>query len=456
VRGLLSFTIFATLTVYLLTCRWSKISHVILNRLPLPATLLLSTVTIIALACGDDSNGGSGVAFGLHSELVTEAERVSEIVVAPDGRILFAEQLNGNIRIVQADGTVQEQPFATLEVADHLGLDWGLTGLALDPDFESNHFVYAYFTSPDDRSEPPNGPTGHPAIVRFTDEDGIGADETVITVDFPVTPTEHPGFNGNGKIHFGPDGYLYASVGDYDDYANPDDPVRDLSTPIGKLLRVDPTDGSAPGDNPFTDDPDADARVFAYGFREPFDFAFHPDTGAIYGSDNTTVSCEEINIIEAGSGYGWPDGEFPYSECDVGDQGRLIYNPARDGLQPGDFLSFVEISGLAFTSASRYPTLGDSLVVCESWRSDVAEDGTPSRGVLRRLVLGGAESDSVTSSDEITRDCRGTVSVAPDGTIYYATDTEIRKLEVGGGDGGAAGEDESAPTQQVPPQPTNQ
>lgn len=439
--------------MYLLTIRWSKISPVIWNRLPLGALVLLPALLIAAAGCGGSSGGGNKVAFGLHSEQVATGERVSEIAFAPDGRVFFTEQITGNIRIVQADGTPQEQPFATLDVADHLKLDWGLTGLALDPDFDSNHYVYVYFTKPDDRSEPPTGPTGHPTIMRFTDENGVGAEPTVVTEDFPVTPMDHPGFNGNGKLHFGPDGFLYASVGDYDNFASPANEIQDLGLPIGKLLRIDPTDGSAPNDNPFVGQADADPRVYAYGFREPFDFTFHPETDAIYGSDNTTVSCEEINIIEAGANYGWPAGVFPYSDCNVGDQGRLIYSPARDGMQPADYLSFVEISGLAFTPATRYPTLGDSLIVCESWRSEVAEDGTPSRGVLRRLVLGGAEFDMVTSSDEIVRDCRGTVSTAPDGTIYYATDTEIRKLEVGEGDGGDDGGDDSGdsgPTQQVP------
>lgn len=430
----------------------------------LPAALLLAALIAAAAACGgddDDGSGGPSVAFGLHSEALTTADRASEIAFAPDGRVFFTEQITGNIRIIQADGTAQEQPFATLDVANHLALDWGLTGLALDPDFDSNHYVYAFYTKPDERSEPPDGPTGHPAIVRFTDENGVGADETVITEDFPVTPVDHPGFNGNGKIHFGPDGFLYASIGDYDNYASEDPEVQDLGQPIGKLIRIDPSDGSAAPDNPFDDDSNADTRVYAYGFREPFDFAFHPETGAIYGGDNTTVSCEEINIIEAGANYGWPTGDFPYDNCSVGEQGRVIYNLARDGMQPSEFLSFVEISGLAFTSATRYPTLGDSLIVCESWRSDNAEDGTPSRGVLRRLVLGGTDFDTVTSANEITRDCRGSVAASPDGTIYFATDSELKRLEVGEGDGGGNGGggngdddggDDSGPTQAIPQQ----
>lgn len=436
------------------------------NPIPLIVILVTGALLLLLSACGGDSDGGDGVAFGLRSELVTPAERVSEIVFAPDGRIFFAEQFTGNIRIIQADGTLQEAPFAALDVADYINLDWGLTGLALDPGFEMNGYVYAFYSKPDIRTDPPTGPTAHPAVVRFTDSNGIGTDETIVTEDFPETPVDHPGYNANGKMHFGPDGMLYLSVGDYDDHENPSNPPQDLSTPIGKLLRINPADGSAPADNPFVNDPAADPRVFAYGFRDPFAFAFHPETGVIYGADNTTVSCEELNIIEPGGNYGWVWGEFSYSDCTIADQGRVIHYFTRDGLQQGDFLSLVEVSAMDFSTASRYPELGAALVACESWRSQTDEDGNVRDGTLRRLVLGGAALDAVTSSDQVLKGCRGTVSVGPDGTIYYANDTEIRRLEIGEGDGGggddggaddggdATGDGDGAPTQPVPPAAT--
>lgn len=425
-----------------------------------PRTLLPLTASVVALlaACGGDSDsGGNDVAFGLRADVVASGERVSEIVFAPDGRTFFAEQYTGNIRVIGADGTLQEEPFATLDVADYINLDWGLTGLALDPDFESNGYVYAYYSKPDIRADPPTGPTAHPAIVRFTDEDGTGTDETVITEDFPETLVDHPGYNANGEMRFGPDGMLYVSIGDYDDPNNPSNPPQDLSTPIGTLLRIDPSDGSAPADNPFADDPEADPRVLAYGFRDPISFAFHPETGVIYANDNTAYTCEELNIIEPGGNYGWVWGDFPYADCDAADQGRVIHHFAADGKQPGDFISLVEISGIAFASADRYPELGDALLACESWRSQKGENDMTLAGTLRRVVLSGAELDSVTSADQILKGCRGSVSTAPDGTVYYATDSDIRKLEIGeGGDGGGGddgdddGGDDDAPTQPVP------
>lgn len=432
----------------------------------------LSSAILIGLlsACGGD--GEDELPFGLQSEVVTTGDHVSDMVFAPDGRMFFAEQYTGAIRVISADGQIQPEPFAQVTVANWLNLDWGLTGLALHPDFEDNHYLYAFYTSVAGAAGAPAGAPGHvsaippvtdstggpaqitpgplppggatltpspapggetatpapqeekpqgqPRLVRFTDANGRGEDETVLSDDFPLTSKKHPGYDGQGNIHFGPDGMLYLSVGDYDERA----PAQDLSTPVGKLLRIDPETGEAPPDNPLVDDPNADPRIYAYGFREPFDFTFSAD-GDLFGTDNTTVSCEELNLIRPGENYGWPDvGDFPYSDCSAGDQVDAIFHFAREGKEPNEFLAFVEVSGLAFVPASRYPSLGDSLFVCESQVSAV--ENVITKGVLRRLVLPGGHA--VTQSDIIVKDCKGDVETAPDGTLYYSNATEIRRL----------------------------
>ncbi len=436
----------------------------------------LAALAILALvACNDNDNASEALPFGLASEIVTPADHASDIVFAPDGRIFFTEQFTGDIRVVNADGTHQEQPFAHVDVANWLDLDWGLTGLAMDPGFQNNHYVYAFYTSPanvgltqpaptqettraPEQTMAPTGaaptvappsvqtapggqneantpsasatdsssasnPVGQPILVRFTEREGVGEEITVISDDFPPTLQAKAGYNANGNLHFGPDGMLYVSVGDYD--TGPQPTSLDLATPIGKLLRIDPQTGEAPPDNPYMNEPGADPRIFAIGFREPFDFAFHPSSQAIYGTDNTPYSCEELNVIRGGLDYGWPNvGEFPYSQCGIGDQVAPIYYFAREGKQPGDYLSLVEITGLTFTTGARYPTLGDSLIVCEGHRSLIDEE---SPGVLRRLVLG-ADGASVSVDDPISRDCKGDAESAPDGTVYYANNTEIRRL----------------------------
>jgi len=454
-----------------------------LARVLCPLALL---IPLALSACGGSDEETDELPFGLTTEVVTPADHVSEIVAAPDGRIFFAEQFTGNVRVIDADGVLQEAPFAELEVANWLDLDWGLTGLALDPDFENNHYVYVFYTKPlpvtpsaatptaatstpspaPATAQPTSGgppaiqtapggqsqqttapatpapavpaneanPIGQPVLIRFTERDGRGEELTVISDDFPATEQIHAGYNANGNIHFGADGMLYVSVGDYD-FAT--DPVAlDLTSPVGKLLRIDPRTGGAPADNPFVDEPGADRRIFAIGFREPFDFAFHPESEAIYGTDNTPYTCEELNIIRGGQNYGWPDvGEFPFAQCGAGDQVAPVYYFAREGKESGDFVSLVEITGLAFAPASRYPALGDSLFICEGHRSVVDDKESP--GVLRRLVLSG-DFTEVSADDVIVRDCKGDVKAGPDGTLYYANASEIRRL-LPGATSGASG-----------------
>jgi glucose/arabinose dehydrogenase len=260
-------------------------------------------------------------------------------------------------------------------------------------------------------------------LVRFTDRDNQGVDRTVIIGDMPETIPNHQGFKANGKIHFGPDGLLYVTIGDYDQAkttvgpsGNP--PALDLDSPVGKMLRVSKESGAAAPGNPFSDASGTDARIFAYGFSKPFDFAFSPQ-GAIYGVDNT-ASCEELNLVRSGGNYGWPEvGDFPFSDCTFGEQIKGIHFLAQKGKRPGDFLSGTGVSGLAFVSAAQYPALGDGLLVCEMLT-----------GILRRLVLSGPQLDQVSGDDVVVKDCKRSVAVSPDGTIYYSNDTEIRRLTI--------------------------
>ena len=391
----------------------SRLLFGILHSMRAKVGIITFGVAVISLMSVATACGGGGNPFGVKSELVTEADHPAAMAFAPDGRLFYAEQFTGSIRVVTAEGELREEPFAQVEVA--LYLEWGLTDLAVDPDFETNHYVYAFLTEPVD----PDTPIGRPVVLRFTERNNQGVDPEVIVDDLPETFPAAPGFNANGNIHFGPDGFLYVSLGDYDTPQL----VQDLSTPEGKILRVSKDDGSPPDDNPFADDPEADPRIFAYGFREPFDFAFHPETGQVYGSDNTPVSCEELNLIEAGANYGWPNvGEFPFEDCLAGDQVAAIHFFALEEMEPSDFLSAVLVSGLEFVSAGVYPLLGDSLLVCES-----------DSQLMRRLVLTGSNFDQVAADEEgadnvVVEDCMVDIATSPDGIVYYSNETEIRRL----------------------------
>lgn len=366
-----------------------------------PAGLICLSLLVVASSCGGEDNP-----FDVKSELVTDAKRPVALAFAPDGRLFYAEEHTGNIRIIDADGELLEEPFINIDVLVYL--EWALTGLALDPDFEANHYVYTFFTDPTNRE----GDIGRPVVMRFTDQNSRGVKPRVIVGDLPeVGPGHH--FNANGSIHFGLDGFLYMTLGDYDLGFS-----QDLSIPQGKILRVNKEDGTAAPTNPFVGQSDVDPRTFAYGFHEAFDFAIHPQTGRIYGSDNTPVTCEELNIIEAGANYEWPDvGNFPFSNCDAGTGTKGIHFFVQEGMEPEHFLSQVVVSGLEFVSGDIYPLLGDSLLACE-WKTKL----------MRRLVLSGPELDRVTADDVVVKDCDMDIAVSPEGIIYYSNERQILRL----------------------------
>jgi glucose/arabinose dehydrogenase len=216
----------------------------------------------------------------------------SAMALAPDGRI-FVTQQTGDLRVIR-DGNLLDTPFVHLDVDS--SDDRGLLGVAFDPDFTNNHFVYVYYTT---ASSP-----AHNRVSRFTaDGDVAVPDSEQVLLDLdPLVNSNHNG----GAIHFGPDGTLYIAVGDNDDLPN----SQDLHNLFGKILRIEP-DGSIPPDNPFVNTPDPQIRpeIWAWGLRNPYTFTFQPGTGRLFindvGSDGT-ISRERIFEGIAGANYGWP------------------------------------------------------------------------------------------------------------------------------------------------------
>ncbi|GBC81641.1 Aldose sugar dehydrogenase YliI [bacterium HR10] len=205
---------------------------------------------------------------------------------APDGRLFLTER-PGRIRVIR-DGELQSEPWAQIPVA-HEG-EGGLLGLALDPNFAENGFVYVYYTYRE-------GTRLWNRVARLTDREGRGEDLVVLLDRIPGS-TIHNG----GRIRFGPDGKLYITTGD----ANVPTSAQDLASLAGKILRLNP-DGSIPTDNPFPNSP-----VWSYGHRNPQGLAWHPVTGTLFstehGPSGLPPNCchDEVNVIEPGQNYGWP------------------------------------------------------------------------------------------------------------------------------------------------------
>jgi len=208
---------------------------------------------------------------------------------APDGR-LFVCQQGGQLRVIK-NGALLPTPFVTLNV-DFSG-ERGLLGVAFDPNFASNQFVYVYYTVP---TVP-----RHNRVSRFTANGDVavsGSELILLELDNLSGATNHNG----GAIHFGPDGKLYIAVGENANGLN----AQTLLNLLGKILRIN-SDGSIPADNPFFDIATGNNRaIWAVGLRNPFTFAFQPGTGRMFINDVGESAWEEINDGIAASNYGWP------------------------------------------------------------------------------------------------------------------------------------------------------
>ena len=342
------------------------------------------------------------------SAVVTEANFPVALAFAPDGRLFFTEFPTGNIRIY-ADG--QTSTFAQVDILS-VG-QCGLIGLALDPDFAENHYVYVSYVEPVDSRDD----VGHPVVMRLTEVDGQGEDATVLVGDMPNTnPAACVHVIEN--LHFGPDGYLYVAIGELE-YK---DPSQNLGSPLGKILRIDKMDGSGAPDNPFVNERGADPRVFAYGLRNPFDFVFHPESGRLYETENGPSNCDEINIIVAGENYGHPMSYSDAAEPPCVERAGVtpIYLPARPGARAEEWGSNVAPTGIHFVSGEVYPSLGDALLYCEH-----------NTGFMRRLILTGPSLDRVVDDRVVVEDCYLDITTDSEGTVYYSNQREIRRLVPG-------------------------
>lgn len=209
---------------------------------------------------------------------------------APDGRIFVAQQ-NGALRIIK-NNTLLATPFLTLTV--NSSGERGLIGIALDPNFSSNQFIYLYYTLS-------NGSRNR--ISRFTGNGDVvvpGSEVVLLDLDPLSTATNHNG----GAMHF-KNGLLYVAIGENANGAN----AQNLDTYHGKLLRINP-DGSVPAGNPYTTGSEQRRRVWAHGLRNPFTFDIQPATGRIFVNDVGQGTWEEINDATAGGlNFGWPGAE---------------------------------------------------------------------------------------------------------------------------------------------------
>jgi len=215
---------------------------------------------------------------------------------------LFVVEREGTIGIVK-DGERLARPFLAIQekTTGQQG-ERGLLSMAFDPKYQTNGFFYICYTAL----------SGDVVVARYqVSEDPDVADPNSERIILQVPHQEHDTHNG-GLILFGPDGYLYIGIGDGGGYGDPVGNAQNLSTLLGKLLRIDVHSAfpyAIPPDNPFVNRPDARPEIWAYGLRNPWRFSFDHLTGDLYIADVGQDKWEEVNFQPAsskgGENYGW-------------------------------------------------------------------------------------------------------------------------------------------------------
>ena len=276
-------------------------------RLALVA-ITVSLLVLLATACSDP---GVRLAPALAG---TTFDRPVEVGAYPDGRTFVAEQ-GGAIWLVEDDGATASLLDLGALVDDDLGE--GLLSVALDPAFEENGHLWAWYFAAD---EPPRA-----TLARFKVVEGQAGPGSALV----VLEALQPGYNQNGgTVRFGPDGMLYLSIGDGSASLDPFEQGQDTTTLLATVIRIDVSASTAanpyvvPADNPFAGRDDVLPEIFAYGFRNPFRMDIDPESGDVWLGDVGASSTEEVNRVLPGGNYGWSILEgarcLDAGDCDTG------------------------------------------------------------------------------------------------------------------------------------------
>lgn len=237
------------------------------------------------------------------------------------------------------------------------GNEEGLLGLALHPKFTENGQLFVYYTAAGD----------HRTVVsRFQHADG----KIDPASEFVIFEAEQPFQNHNGgSIEFGPDGYLYIGTGDGGLRNDPKINGQNLSSPLGKVLRIDIDSDSVdgrygiPADNPFVGLDGARPEIYAYGFRNPWRIAFDSESGRLWCGDVGQELWEEVNVVTKGGNYGWSrrEGSYPFgNKPQPGEPGEMI-SPVWEY----DHTTGKSITGGRVYHSSRIPSLQGKYVYAD-------------------------------------------------------------------------------------------
>ena len=353
--------------------------------------LCLAIISAIAIACSHPAPGrGAGEvetspqtqsSFTVET-VIPNLEVVWSIVWAPDGRMFFTER-PGRVRVFE-NGKLRPQPAFVVPDVEPRG-ESGLMSLALHPQFASNHLLYLSYAY--------NSNGQQVRVVRYRETPKGFVDRKVIIEKVPAAQ-----FHAGCRLRFGPDGKLYITTGDATDRQI----AQQLNSLGGKILRLN-DDGTVPSDNPFVGRANARPEIWAYGSRNAQGIDFQPGTNLLWETEHGPSGFDgpgggdEVNIIERGKNYGWP--EIHHRQTREGMESPVLeYTPA---CAPG--------SGMFYRGSQFSQFQGNFFFGCL---------------VGRRIIRVVTSGRQVVSQENLLEGKYGRIrdiAEGPDGYIYFST-----------------------------------
>jgi len=356
-----------------------------MRRMGIWATVVAVLVTgLVGLTTGSAVAGGFKavpVATGLAAPV--------GFTFLPGGRLVYLERGTGWLRFrdLQTDADVRVHRILNVNSDG----ERGALGVAVHPNWPAAPFLYVYVTR-----NTADGLRNQILRIKVENDDGVAVRRLLSVAAGPAS--NHNG----GRILFGPDGMLYVVIGDNAQRSNAQDLTANLR---GKILRLNP-DGSIPATNPFG------TRIWAYGNRNSIGFAFDPQGGHLWESENGPECNDEVNRIVRGGNHGWGPNESCPNTNNSGPMPRI--------LPKYTFANTVGLTGLAFCDACGLGAAFDGDVVV----------GAVNDGRIRRFDLNASRA-GFDSGPQLILDRPGpvlSVEVAPNGRIYFSDFGAIYRL----------------------------
>jgi len=342
--------------------------------------LSLALIPFVGSAAAD-------VPIGFSDSLIAEGlNNPTAMEVSPDGHLILVSEKCGNLRVIE-DGVLLAQPFVSIPV-DCNG-ERGLIGIAFDPNYETNGYVYIFYVTQND-------PVIHSRVSRVT-ADPANHHLALAGSEVPILDLEPQGSESHigGAIEFGPDDKLYVSTGEN----NAPQLASDLTSRFGKILRIN-SDGTIPTDNPFLGVPGAYPEIWASGLRNPFTFQFS-STGTMHIGENGESSWEEINVGLAGADYGWATCE---GACNTPPFVDPLYTYAHPGCTGCTNTGGASIIAGPFYEGTQFPAIYQD----SYFFADYVQ------GFIKRLTPTNQEVDFASNLSFPVA-----MELAPDGSLYY-------------------------------------